>query len=65
MYKQNLFISKMYPKFVALDSFFMWFIAQADRQNLNCWVATILTIVLPRKQNLSNEKKILKSQKSV
>ena len=35
---------------------------QTGRQTSNCWMATLLTMVPPEKEDLSNKKKILKSE---
>ena len=58
--ERGLFISKMYPRFLALDKFLRDLrpkqIRWTDKQTLKCWMATILTTVSQGKQNLSNEK---------
>ena len=49
----NQFLHDLQPKQV---------LRQTDRQTLNCRMATLLTMVPPEKEDLSNKKKILKSE---
>ena len=60
MYERKLITSKTHPKFETLDQFMIYSPKaniQTNRQTtLNCQMATIITMVLPGKQNLSNEK---------
>ena len=55
-----IYIKNM-PKICDIESIFTRFTAQTniqtDTQSLSCWIATVLTMVPLRKQNLRNERK--------